>query len=47
MGVRTAMEGVRGCYPAFDITPPKLVSAVVTEKGVFSPYDLGKNFGEK
>ena len=40
MGVRTAMEGVKGYYPAFDITPPKLVSAVVTEKGVFSPYDL-------
>jgi len=47
MGVRTAMEGVKGYYPAFDITPPKLVSAVVTEKGVFSPYDLVKNFGEK
>jgi methylthioribose-1-phosphate isomerase len=42
MGVRTAMEGVRGYYPAFDITPPKLVSAVVTEKGVFSAYDLKK-----
>jgi len=40
MGVRTAMDGVKGYYPAFDITPPKLVSAVVTEKGVFSPYDL-------
>ena len=45
MGVRTAMDGVRGYYPAFDITPPELVSAVVTEKGVFSPYDLVKNFG--
>ena len=42
MGVRTAMEGVKGYYPAFDITPPELVSAVVTEKGVFSPYDLKK-----
>ena len=40
MGVRTTMDGVKGYYPAFDITPPKLVSAVVTEKGVFSPYDL-------
>lgn len=45
MGVRTAMEGVRGYYPAFDITPPKLVSAVVTEKGVFSPYDLREYWG--
>jgi methylthioribose-1-phosphate isomerase len=40
MGVRTAMDGVKGYYPAFDITPPNLVSGVVTEKGVFSPYDL-------
>ena len=45
MGVRTAMQGVQGYYPAFDITPPNLVSAVVTAKGVFSPYDLVKNFG--
>lgn len=44
MGVRTAMEGVRGYYPAFDITPPNLVSAVVTARGVFSPYDLVRNF---
>lgn len=47
MGERTAMEGVKGYYPAFDITPPKLVSAVVTEKGVFSPYDLVKTFWDK
>jgi methylthioribose-1-phosphate isomerase len=40
MGVRTAMEHVKGYYPAFDITPPELVGAVVTERGVFSPYDL-------
>jgi methylthioribose-1-phosphate isomerase len=46
MGVRTAKAGVRGYYPAFDITPPQLVGAVVTEKGVFSPYDLVRHFGE-
>jgi methylthioribose-1-phosphate isomerase len=40
MGVRTAMEGVQGYYPAFDITPPELIGAVVTERGVFSPYAL-------
>lgn len=40
MGQRTAMNEVAGYYPAFDITPPELVSAVVTEKGVFSAYDL-------
>lgn len=40
MGVRTAMEGVKGYYPSFDITPPSLVSGVVTDSGIYSPYDL-------
>lgn len=40
MGVRTAMAGVKGYYPAFDITPPRLVSGVVTDLGVFSPFNL-------
>ena len=44
MGVRTAMDGVKGYYPAFDITPPSLVVAVVTARGVFSPYDLKYHF---
>lgn len=46
MGIRTVKEGVKGYYPAFDITPPHLVSAVVTSKGVFAPYDL-KNYLNK
>lgn len=45
MGVRTAKEGVHGYYPAFDITPPHLISAVCTSKGAFSPYDLKNYFG--
>ncbi len=45
MGIRTAMEGVEGFYPAFDITPPELVSAVITKKGPLSPYDLVRHFG--
>lgn len=40
MGVRTAKKGVKGYYPAFDITPPHLVGAVITSRGIFSPYDL-------
>jgi len=51
MGVRTAMIGVKGYYPAFDATPPQLVKGVVTDRGVFSPNDLasyysGNNCGE-
>jgi len=44
MGVRTAAEGtgIKGYYPAFDMTPPHLISGIVTEKGIFSPYDLNR-----
>lgn len=44
MGVRTAADGVKGYYPAFDITPPELVSGVVTDTGIYTPYDLGSYF---
>ena len=40
MGVRTARDGVKGYYPAFDVTPPELVAGVVTDRGVFSPFAL-------
>ncbi|MCQ2418534.1 MAG: S-methyl-5-thioribose-1-phosphate isomerase [Clostridia bacterium] len=44
MGVKTAADGVKGYYPAFDVTPPELVSGVVTDQGIFSPYDLPRYF---
>lgn len=44
MGTRTVKEGVKGFYPAFDITPPTLISGVVTSSGVFSPFDLNNHF---
>lgn len=43
-GVKNTMEGVKGYYPSFDITPPHLVSGVVTDKGIFAPYDLDRYF---
>jgi methylthioribose-1-phosphate isomerase len=45
--VRTAVEGVDGRYPAFDITPPHLIEAVVTDKGVFPPTLLYTYFDNK
>jgi len=33
-GVRVAPEGSRAHNPAFDVTPARLVSALVTERGV-------------
>lgn len=44
MGVRTVMDGVKGYYPAFDITPPHLCDGVVTHKGIYSPFDLESFF---
>jgi methylthioribose-1-phosphate isomerase len=36
-GARTAPEGVKAFYPAFDVTPPELVSAIVTSRGIYRP----------
>ena len=36
-GVRVAPEGVGVLNPAFDVTPARLVSAIVTERGVARP----------
>ena len=44
MGTRTTMEGVKGYYPAFDVTPPKLVDGIITEKGIYAPMDLKRYF---
>jgi methylthioribose-1-phosphate isomerase len=37
MGKRVAPEGVAVYNPAFDVTPARYVSAIVTEKGVLRP----------
>lgn len=34
------IDGVQVWNPAFDVTPPDLISAIVTEKGVFAPDQL-------
>lgn len=39
-GIKHTVEGVKGYYPAFDITPPKLVTGVVTDLGIFSSHEL-------
>ena len=44
MGVPTAADGVKGYYPSFDITPPHLISGVVTDLGIFAPLDLARYF---
>jgi methylthioribose-1-phosphate isomerase len=40
-GVRVAPEGVSVWNPAFDVTPARLVSAIITDRGVLRPpYEL-------
>jgi methylthioribose-1-phosphate isomerase len=39
-GHRVVPEGVEAAYPAFDITPARLVTAIITEQGVArAPYE--------
>ena len=40
MGVKTARDGVKGYYPAFDCTPPELIAGVVTDRGVYDAHHL-------
>lgn len=37
LNVKTTMDGVKGYYPAFDFTPPELVTGIITDKGCFEP----------
>lgn len=39
-GVQNTKPGVKGYYPSFDVTPPHLISGVVTDQGILTPYTL-------
>ena len=43
-GQRTTAAGVVGRYPAFDATPPELVSKIVTDRGAYEPAEVGNYF---
>lgn len=47
MGLRTTLEGVEGIYPAFDITPPELVTGYVTDRGILKLDELKEYKKEK
>jgi methylthioribose-1-phosphate isomerase len=42
-----AHPSIRGHYPAFDITPPRFVTSVVTDRGVFDPRQLADYYREE
>ena len=41
-GARVAAPGAQGYYPAFDVTPPDLIAAIVTDRGVFPAAKIGR-----
>ena len=43
-GIPTTIDEIDAYYPAFDITPPYMVSGVITMHGILSPYDLKRHF---
>jgi len=46
-GVRIAPKGVTARNPAFDVTPAKYVTAIITELGAFRPGDIKKLNGKR
>lgn len=42
LGTKTTIDGVKGYYPAFDITEPKFVTGIVTDLGIYKPNELKK-----
>ncbi len=46
-GRRVAPEGVTVLNPAFDVTPARLITGIITERGVFKPSQLAQQFRER
>lgn len=44
MGTKLTRDGVKGWYPAFDITPPELVTKIVTDKDAYIPSEVYKYY---
>lgn len=41
--VRIANPGSPACNPGFDVTPPELITGIITPAGIFRPKELWKN----
>lgn len=39
-GISIAPKGARARHPAFDVTPAPLITAIITERGIFKPNQL-------
>jgi methylthioribose-1-phosphate isomerase len=47
LDTKITMEGVKGYYPAFDITPAEYCKGIITEKGIYKPTELKKYIEEE
>lgn len=47
LGEKITMDGVEGWYPAFDITPPELVTGIITDRGTYPASDLAQYFSKR
>lgn len=45
--VQIAPDGVKVANPAFDVTPARYITAIITEKGAFHPKDIHKLADDK
>jgi len=45
--VRVAPKGARAFNPAFDVTPASFITAFITDKGIYTPKQLNRRFGQK
>jgi len=46
LDVKTTMDGVKGYYPAFDFTPPELVTGIITDKGCYTPNKVKEYYND-
>ena len=44
--VRISPKGARAANPAFDVTPARYITGIITEKGIVKPNELRKVFGK-
>ena len=42
-GTRTAPVGMKVWNPAFDMTPAELITAIITDRGIFKPQELSQD----
>jgi S-methyl-5-thioribose-1-phosphate isomerase len=45
--VRVSPEGARAANPAFDVTPAKYITGIITENGIFKPSQMRKAVGKR